>query len=162
VGSNGVDGSMWFNYPQNKMILRGSELILVFHLLPPPVVPNGDVACGTYIIEGGDSSRPAREAWIIAFDLATGIESSKKENSSYQIFPNPSDGVLNIKNTRPTGRALKLQISDAEGRPVKEIRYTDQEKNSFSIETLPNGIYNVSIFKGRHLLCSEKVILKTN
>lgn len=160
VGSNGVDTWRTFNYPFNKMFLRGSELVLIFEILPPPVIPNGNITCGLYVLVDNDSTRPRSDAWIIAFDLTTGMESSKKEITSYQIFPNPSNGIITVKNNKATSRDLKLKVNSQEGKELKELRYQDQENYSFSVEDLPDGIYYISIFRGRKLECTEKVVLR--
>lgn len=161
VGSIGMDSYLYYNYPYNKMIIRGSELILAFEIYPPLQLPNGDVTCGLYSLNSGDSTRQNRDAWMVAFDLTTGIDIIPiKEDSNFKIFPNPSSNILTIQNSKPTGKNYKISITDQLGKTVKEIQYEDTKEYSLSIEDLVDGIYFFSIQKNRKQLFVQKIVVR--
>ncbi|MEY5048754.1 MAG: endoglucanase-related protein glucosyl hydrolase family 9 protein [Bacteroidota bacterium] len=71
---------------------------------------------------------------------ATGIEDV--ENYTFQLYPNPSKGSLNIKSET---KISKIQILNALGSIVREFRGENISENSLSLEGLPKGYYIVKI-----------------
>lgn len=161
VGSIGMDSYLYYNYPYNKMIIRNSELVLLFSIYPPLNLPNGDVTCGLYSLNSGDSTRQYSDAWMVAFDLTTGIDIIPiKEDSNFKIFPNPSSNILTIQNAKPTGKKYRIIITDQLGKLIKEIQYEDAKEFSLSIEDIEDGIYFFSVQKNKKQMFSQKIIVR--
>ena len=161
VGSIGKDSYLYYNFPSNKMIIRGSELILAFEIYPPLQLPNGDVSCGLYTLKYGDSTRQCRDAWMVAFDLTTGIEMiPTKMETNFKLFPNPTGNVITIQNSNPTGKKYKISIADQLGKVVKEMKYEDSNEFTLSVGDLDDGMYFISIQNNKKLLFTQKIMVK--
>jgi hypothetical protein len=161
VGSVGMDSYLYYNYPYNKMIIRGSELILLYAIYPPAQIPNGDVECGLFTFNSGDSTRQYSDAWIVAFDLSTGINvQQEKEIAQFKLYPNPTNNIVTIQNASPSSKEFKLRIIDQLGRLTKEIKYIDSLEYDITISDLPEGMYYFNVFKNRKQLYSQKIIIK--
>ena len=161
VGSIGKDSYLYYNFPSNKMIIRGSELILAFEIYPPLQLPNGDVSCGLYTLKYGDSTRQYRDAWMVAFDLTTGIEMiPTKMETNFKLSPNPTGNVITIQNSNPTGKNYKLSIADQLGKVVKEMKYEDSNEFILSVADLDDGMYFISIQNNKKQLFTQKIVVK--
>ncbi len=161
VGSNGMDSYLYYNFPYNKMLINGNELVLAFNIYPPKITPNNDVTCGLYTTHQGDTSVQYPDAWLVAFDLTTGIEIEPiLKSSTFKLFPNPTSNVITIQNSNPTAKKYKIFITDQLGKIVKEIQYEDTKEFSLSIEDLDNGIYFISVQKNRKQLFSQKIVIR--
>lgn len=161
VGSNGMDSYLYYNFPYNKMLINGNELVLAFNIYPPKITPNNDVTCGLYTTHQGDTSVQYPDAWLVAFDLTTGIEIEPiLKSSTFKLFPNPTSNVITVQNSKPTAKKYKIFITDQLGKIVKEIQYEDTKEFSLSIEDLDNGIYFISVQKNRKQLFSQKIVIR--
>ena len=71
----------------------------------------------------------ATESWEVStirnysFEYITGLPESSLPVAilDVQLFPNPTSGAVTISYTLPTRGAVKLEISDQQGKPVKLI-----------------------------------------
>lgn len=159
VGSAGMDANQYEKFPTDAMLINSSELIIVDRIYPPQVLPNGDVTCGIYS-ERQPTFQDA-DAWIVAFDLTTGIDILPiKEDAIFKIYPNPTSNLLIIRNSKPTGKKYKISITDQLGKTVKEIQYEDTKEFSLSIEDIVDGIYFFSVQKNRKQLFVQKILVR--
>ncbi len=68
------------------------------------------------------------------------------------IYPNPTQGVLNIQlQQEPTGKAI-VQIIDALGKHVKFLSYNKQ----LWVNDLPNGNYILRVTQNNTILCQQQ------
>jgi hypothetical protein len=81
------------------------------------------------------------------------------ENESVmKMFPNPTDGAINIQISQYTGKAT-IQVSDLTGRVIYSIKDIDYQGNkALDLSSLAKGIYIISV-KGDGLNYVEKVIV---
>ena len=62
-----------------------------------------------------------------------------------QIFPNPSNGLINLQINNPSNQRMKIKVSDNLGRKVWESELLEGESNwREEIEIEGNGIYFIS------------------
>lgn len=92
--------------------------------------------------------------------IAVEYDNSKK---SIRVFPNPSNGLINLQIDNPSSQRMKITISDNLGRKVWESVLVEGESNwRKEIEIEENGIYFVTaqigdeIFYERVIITDEK------
>ncbi len=71
----------------------------------------------------------------------TTLSSEPISESQLSLFPNPSQGVLNIEGIDPS--IEQFEISDIYGR----IYQTGVIQNQLQVENLVNGVYYISFFR---------------
>ena len=71
------------------------------------------------------------------------------------IYPNPSQGIINIKSELDTD----LNIINQSGQIVKTVKVTADNINTIHIENLSDGIYFIRDTKGNKPF-THKLILK--
>jgi flagellar hook assembly protein FlgD len=87
--------------------------------------------------------------------LATGIEGAL-ESKDFNIYPNPSTGLLNIDFKNP-GKECTLQIINEAGQVVYKEKLSDLTSGlrTFDLTRLSAGVYFCTIqFPGRHVVFS--------
>ncbi len=83
------------------------------------------------------------------------------ENLSIQIFPNPTNNLLNIDVQGITPQtSLQLEIYDIQGQQIADQKYTVSMNSTFTfdISTLASGIYIVSVNNGEEFTQKKVVI----
>lgn len=68
---------------------------------------------------------------------AIGINKSKSENY-FSVFPNPTNGLIHLKNT--SGKSSAVKVIDAMGKEVSSF-YTEGLYDSIDLSELSNGMY---------------------
>ena len=81
---------------------------------------------------------------------ASGFSKNKSENL-FSVYPNPSNGIFNIKNT--SGKSSDVKVMDAMGREVSSF-YTDGLYDTVDLSELSNVLY-LLMFEGG---CSLKLL----
>ena len=83
-------------------------------------------------------------------------------NSNYQaditIYPNPSNGFVNIRIDAPLENG-RLLLINAVGQEVSEMPLT-AGISSFDFTALPHGMYSYFVFDGQHRVHQGKLILR--
>ncbi len=80
---------------------------------------------------------------MFADKLSTGLSSTRKNKKSFNIYPNPGNGNLNLNYTE--------HLNDVDIQWVKvlnlygQVLYTTNELNNIDISNLPNGMYIVQL-----------------
>lgn len=93
-----------------------------------------------------------------------GNENLEDENKSFILFPNPSNGAINIKWYAEANTPFKIDIINLQGNIVKSVDYFPN-KNGENIANLPteslaNGTYIVSISDKEGNRLSKKMIVQ--
>lgn len=91
----------------------------------------------------------------------TGIYKSFNTETSFNIYPNPSKGLLEIKFSYNSNLKTKLQLINSLGEIVynEEILNIKEEKAiQIDIKSLPKGIYTI-LFKSEEQLTSKLLIV---
>ncbi|MCC9071455.1 T9SS type A sorting domain-containing protein [Flavobacterium sp. F-65] len=78
-----------------------------------------------------------------------------EEKSKFMIYPNPSQGIINIKSELDTD----LNIINQSGQIVKTVKVTADNINTIHIENLSDGIYFIRDTKGNKPF-THKLVLK--
>lgn len=90
-----------------------------------------------------------------------GLPDQDMLEAAIKIFPNPSEGLLNIEFTTPDPtNDILLNIRDIYGR-INAVRSipAGQNKIQMNLESLPTGLYILMITNEGHLIAREKVIM---
>ncbi|WP_411376925.1 T9SS type A sorting domain-containing protein [Flavobacterium psychrophilum] len=75
-----------------------------------------------------------------------------------KIYPNPSNGLVNIKINQFTGK-VNLQVIDLNGRVVYSLKNTDFNiEKTINLNNLQSGMYIIKI-DGDELNYTKKIIL---
>jgi hypothetical protein len=90
---------------------------------------------------------------------ATLITKSEIENSlSFSIYPNPTSNYLQLRYS-PEFNNRKLQVSDMNGRVIKEILLTGTSTQTISVYDLKEGTYLLNI-EMNHKRYFQKVMIR--
>jgi len=132
----------------------GGESYTWNYFQPVPVVITHPQTTTNYQVIGRDSAGCKSSAEIlITVKECSSLQENEKDSNF--IYPNPTTGVLYIKDAGN----CQITISDATGKQVKVINMTNDQTN-IDVSALSPGIYLVT-YKGRnHSLRREKIILK--
>lgn len=77
-------------------------------------------------------------------ELATGSESIAVAKDQISVFPNPSQGPINV--SFPQGQYNKVELLDANGKAIAQKSIKSQTNNiSFDVSSKPNGIFLVRL-----------------
>lgn len=80
-----------------------------------------------------------------------------------RIYPNPSDGLVNIDFVGDGTKTLDIQVYSAYGQPLNELikeslKYSAYSTMILDMSDLPSGVYYLKIFDGERLQ-TKKIIL---
>jgi CubicO group peptidase (beta-lactamase class C family) len=167
----------WLNGKQNFMI---PALQIVF---PGSLIPNAPSDMISAVGKGGQflnvipsqnmvlvrmGEEPANvlvpfllndDIWEYVNDLlctTIGIDNQDYQNSFVQLFPNPSNEILNLKSDK---QISKVEVSNMQGQIVKSLNTQDQEV-SVVISELQNGLYLVKAILANGKIWIEKLIVE--
>lgn len=90
------------------------------------------------------------------------ITSSENLESKYSIYPNPTQGVIYIRNKGGTPKNTYLEIYNAIGQKVliKELNPEVVSQSVLLNEILNQGIYFISIYENSKKVFTEKLIIQ--
>ncbi len=93
--------------------------------------------------------------------IALGISENKKDDNLFTVFPNPSDGMINVQFKKPVGETCSLKIEDITGKTVFENNFNDLTSNPFNLDLhfLPKGIYILRVISSSASY-SRKLVLQ--
>lgn len=93
-------------------------------------------------------------------DVTTGIQNANA-SATFELFPNPTEGLVTIKSDETTGGKVSLQVVDVTGKELLS-RIDDDMKQGKEIQLdlsqLPKGIYFLNIESGANTLQHKVVI----
>ena len=100
----------------------------------------------------------------------TGISESSRENSkllsgnNLSVYPNPASGNVSISFTTSVTSKTKLELYDMSGKLVKNLYEGVLSKNArqkleLQTESLPAGIYIVSLQTGNKIVSQSKLVV---
>ena len=79
----------------------------------------------------------------VYFFSMVSIENLTFENVN--VFPNPTNGLINIQLTQELNELTYIEITDQAGRLVKEVEFNNGNLLTINVSELENGIYHVLI-----------------
>lgn len=150
-GSNGEDTLITIGSAEVNIAAQGDEY---FELVAPLIYSNPEnTATDTLIIAFSSSAYTAPgqniagntlfvdDVSIITSEGNTGINQPLFSDNELQVFPNPSNGKIQVSiNTGLPVNGLQLIISDVQGR-VQHQSVLQQAVSSFDFSTWPAGLY---------------------
>ena len=90
----------------------------------------------------------------------TDIESVNIENFTFNLFPNPTEKVLNLSYNLSKKENLTVEIYDSLGQLVINAKYinTKRATKSINVSSLSNGIYFVKLFTKNNYKVKKVII----
>jgi len=81
-----------------------------------------------------------------------------------QVYPNPSDGRLNVVYKGNINSQVQIFIYDATGKQVYNIKATEVSKNilhqQLNLQQLPAGVYSLEILTGQEKIITRFIIAR--
>jgi len=96
---------------------------------------------------------------INTIETITGIKSSTSTNDEWNVYPNPSTGVLYIVNSSLVKEESHIQVINSIGQTVLEETITSNYKN-IDLSKLNNGVYFVKIISDKQSVIKRIVLSK--
>ena len=96
---------------------------------------------------------------INTIETITGIKSNFNSNEEWNVYPNPSTGVLYIVNSSSVKEATQIQVINSIGQTVLEENITSNYKN-IDLSKLNNGVYFVKITSDKQSVIKRVVLSK--
>jgi uncharacterized repeat protein (TIGR01451 family) len=96
---------------------------------------------------------------INTIETVAGISSQPNSNDGWNVYPNPSTGVLYIVNSSSVKEASQVQVLNAIGQTVLEETITSNYKN-MDLSKLTNGVYFVKITSDKSYTVKRVVLSK--
>ncbi len=81
----------------------------------------------------------APDVWIVELMTNVGIENNKF-TSSIEVFPNPSQGIINIELISPTDEIQNVILFSIEGKEIMNIKLSSNQ-TEIDLSNIPPGIY---------------------
>ena len=94
---------------------------------------------------------------INTIEYITDVKSSINFNDEWNVYPNPSTGVLYIVNSSSVKEASQIQVINSIGQTVLEETITSNYKN-IDLSKLNNGVYFVKIVSDKHSVIKRVVL----
>ncbi|HPE56777.1 MAG TPA: T9SS type A sorting domain-containing protein [Bacteroidales bacterium] len=109
-----------------------------------PATNVGDVTFYTAVnTANGNGNNTGDQIHFSQFKPGTlGVGIAQNEETQFNMYPNPSDGMISISNTFKS--STTAQVMNIKGQVVKEVILSDQV-NSVDLSELKQGIYFVRI-----------------
>lgn len=83
------------------------------------------------------------------------------DNSEFAIFPNPTNGPIQIQFRYPE-QIAKVEIIDMQGRIVKDIQRKNYTPNLIVNNYMPLGVYTIKITYANGEFAIEKIIVSNS
>jgi hypothetical protein len=141
----------------------GIQLSSVFQAKPtftaPDVDKNSSFSFMLFVDDGDAVSEPSIVIITVLDDPKPGVPEVNQEH--FRIYPNPSDGNVNIECPGLEGRIKEISVLDVTGKVILQRNNTMEGIYSFDLSKQPSGVYFVRI-REEGKVCFRKVILQTN
>jgi hypothetical protein len=103
----------------------------------------------------------SQDFWVVKLnpDVTTGIDQISTKSSYISIYPNPSDGNLNLDYQLPSGKG-ELIMTDIAGRVVYSLNISGiSGTQKINVADFVNGIYYWKIISGNDVPPNGKIVL---
>lgn len=93
-------------------------------------------------------------------DLTLNInENNLKQKFSFNIYPNPSNSLINIEVNTLNQQSVDIQLFDMMGRKIQE-QLSVVENTSFNVNHLADGVYFINVVQNGVSIATSKVIVQ--
>jgi hypothetical protein len=104
-----------------------------------------------------NSNRDGTEAFDVPVECRLGVGDHGSVKNSFIIFPNPSQGELNVQSRFDVGEAT-ISIYDMNGRVVFNTEVEMQQARNLDVSDLNTGIYLIKVEGGGYSQTSKLII----
>ena len=108
-----------------------------------------------------DLNNPSFKGKAIAFSYSakrkTIYREPEKIRGSVRVFPNPASGSVNLVLNGSWSFPVRMQVRDKNGNTIK-TQSLETEKTSVNIDSLPQGIYIISLQAGNTAATHKLVV----
>lgn len=104
-----------------------------------------------------NSKQDGTEAFDVPVECQLGVGDHGSVNNSFIIYPNPSQGELNIQSRLDVGQA-SISIYDMNGRVVFNAEVEMQQARNIDVSSLNTGIYLIKVDGGGYSQTSKLII----
>ncbi|GGG41885.1 T9SS type A sorting domain-containing protein [Bizionia arctica] len=97
--------------------------------------------------------------WSITMSTI-GIEeiTSEENNLSINMFPNPSQDLLNFSFKNTLGSSLTIDIVSLDGKKIMTTNLSNNERSTIDISSFSAGIYLVNFYSNNVLIANKKLV----
>lgn len=145
-------GSSFFNGMAHSWFNNGTFLNYI----------SGENPDSAIIVISSSSTVPKNGSYIYVDNLqfignVVGISENNSKESNISVFPNPSNGDINIDLYFEPDRASGLLIYDLNGKLIHEVKQLSKS-NLINVSQWSKGIYNLSITNNNKILTKKLII----
>ncbi|MCF8331612.1 MAG: T9SS type A sorting domain-containing protein [Bacteroidales bacterium] len=85
------------------------------------------------------------DAWAFAIDISPlFVGTNLISETEFEIYPNPSSGLVNLKLKQPDGKPFLVEIFTADGKKVKKF-HSQQTASRIDMKDMKSGLYFIRI-----------------
>lgn len=109
--------------------------------------PTHTYAAGNYTVTLTVTNDCGTDVTTQNISISVGIENLNNDYS-FQINPNPGDGLFNLSVTKSIQGNIKIEVFDVNGKLILENEINSMNRNDFvqiNLTSLPKGIYHLKI-----------------
>lgn len=117
---------------------------------------------GSYTVTVTDANGcEATGTYVVTNDTST-ISSVQDIDFTYSVYPNPTNGLLNVRIQSSFSGSLRLQLYNAIGQLVMEQSYSNASviAAAFDVSALEDGIYFLRISNNRSFTVSRVAVMR--
>ena len=96
---------------------------------------------------------------VDVFGMQGGLSIDVREVFDFEVFPNPSEGIFNLRMSHNIDLGTPIVVHDQMGKVVWQYNVTSNIGQRIDLTHLPIGIYHISINSIEEVL-SEKIMIK--
>jgi len=148
-----ANGTTWF--------LIGAQNIVMSNCIQMGLVATNYTANSTVTATFSGVSYTGSNATAASFELrAASLESPH----SFEVYPNPTSGELNLDLTQYTGRSIRIETYSLEGKllqfsEIEEVQTTVEQLN---LRAFPSGMYLVKLKSAGLPDATRRIVLNRN
>ena len=107
----------------------------------------------------GDSTRPMYNVFYNKqIPTTTAVKNVNKANA-LSIYPNPTNGIVNIQYSNANGNSIRISIADVTGREVSVIDGTNSGQVQYNTSNLQPGLYFVRLQSDNGIITRKLEVL---
>lgn len=96
----------------------------------------------------------------LALETSSGILDFSEKSNALTVFPNPTNGIVNLNAVVPAFENSSVQVFDALGKSITPKMICSQANSSFQIDlnSVKPGIYLVQLETGKEILTQKLIV----
>ncbi len=118
-----------------------------------------DTGCVSIVIQAADpSGAMASDTFDVCVDYVVGINPIAKSQFEVNLYPNPSQGQVNIDLKSSAIQDIDLSVVDLTGRVVLRKQFSAAERITFDMSNNISGMYLVKLEVGGNLILKKLIL----